>query len=265
MERFINICAAKSMDLSPKQEGFGMHMHNNYEIFCFLTGNANYIVEGTSYSLHKGDLVVMRPAESHHICFLSEAVYRRMCVNFCLSNPKESLTEKLIIPFENRSLGSFNHYPSAHFSNSDLIHYMEKLCETDKESLQSAYLTVLLNEISDQFENIKQIKNNSEKNISAAVVRYINAHLTEEISLSKLSDYFSISKSQLNRNFKNIIGSTVWEYVKKKRLLLAQKLINEGSNPTKVYLDCGFKDYTAFYRAYCIQFGFSPSKTSRMF
>lgn len=262
MNRFININAEKNTDISPNQEQFHMHIHECYEIFCFLTGNAKYIVEGTSYPLHRGDFVLMRHAESHRICIQSDAVYRRMILNFIPSNPHEPTTKKLMYPFKNRPLGMFNHYPSACFSNSNWLHYMEKICENDDNNIKSSYLTVLLNEISDCFEKIKQFEYNTEDNITAAAIQYINMHLTEKLSLQKISDYFFISKSQLNRNFKNIIGTTVWEYITQKRLLLAKKQIEEGGNPTKIYTDCGFNDYTTFYRAYYLKFGFQPSKTT---
>ncbi len=262
MDKFINISASKGTTEAPNQNEFLMHMHDIYEIFCFIEGDAKYIVEGSIYPLHKGDLVLMRPSESHHISFMSEAKYTRMSIFFAPS-ASDPLTEKLLAPFNDHPLGRLNHYPSSRFFNSHIFHYVDEICRAEDDSLKASYLTVLLCELCPQFEKLSQSPDSAEKNVFSDVIEYINGNLTEELSLGLLCEHFFISKSQLNRSFKQIIGSTVWEYIMNKRLLLAKKLLEEGVVPTKVFLNCGFNDYTAFYRAYRAKFGYPPSETSR--
>ena len=43
----------------------------------------------------------------------------------------------------------------------------------------------------------------------------------------------------------------------------AKNFISNGMHPTKVYFECGFKDYSSFYRAYIKKYGTSPSEMSR--
>lgn len=260
MDIFTNINHISNTDSCPNQNTFSMHMHSNYEIFCFLGGDAKYIVEGTSYPLHKGDFVLMRPSESHHICILSPKEYTRIAINFSPINFADVLTSHLMQPFHDRPLGKFNHYPSAHFSANHLLHYINKICQTDAVQIKSAYLTAFLNELNPLYEKLKTSDITSEPNTLSYIIQYINENLTEDLSLSHISEKFFISKSQINRNFKKYIGSTLWDYIINKRLLLAKRQIDEfGRAPTKVYLDCGFKDYTVFYRAYRKKFGISPS------
>jgi AraC-like DNA-binding protein len=45
-----------------------------------------------------------------------------------------------------------------------------------------------------------------------------------------------------------------------KRLLLAQKLLSAGEKATAVCEQCGFGDYTTFYRNYTSFFGQLPSE-----
>ena len=42
--------------------------------------------------------------------------------------------------------------------------------------------------------------------------------------------------------------------------MLAKKYLKKGHHPTSVYLECGFNDYSTFYRAYKARFGASPTK-----
>ena len=78
------------------------------------------------------------------------------------------------------------------------------------------------------------------------------------MTLESICEKFYISKSQLNRRFKRVIGSTVWEYVTTKRLILAKELLQNGETPMTVYSKCGFNDYTSFFRAYKSRFFVSP-------
>lgn len=261
MERFKDILVAKSTDSIPEQANFLMHMHSNYEIYCFLTGDAKYIVEGSVYPLHRGDLVLMRPSESHRILFSSKSSYQRMSLNFSPRDIHDPFTETLLAPFHKRPLGKFNHYPALHFNDTHLIHYIEEMCAAKNTKAHSAYLTVLLCELSQKFAMLQTLDSTAESDMFADILQYINSNLTEPLSLQKISEHFYISKSQLNRNFNHIIGATVWSYITDKRLLLAKKRITEGGSPTKIYLECGFNDYSSFYRAYTAKFGIPPSKT----
>ncbi|MBQ8408536.1 MAG: hypothetical protein IJY39_06680 [Clostridia bacterium] len=43
-------------------------------------------------------------------------------------------------------------------------------------------------------------------------------------------------------------------------MILAKQLIDSGSLPTRVFSDCGFSDYSSFYKAYVKHFAHSPSR-----
>lgn len=264
MDIFSPICAVKRTDTEPKQSNYRMHMHDDYEIFCFLSGDAKYAVEGMLYPLCRGDILLMRRSESHHLVLLSDATYQRITVNFLLSETKNNdFFNKIMTPFNERPLGKFNRYPAVLFPNSNWLYYLDRICEATDKELQTAYLTVFIEELSEQFEYIKNNSDTAEIDKCAEILQYINRHLTEPLSLQLLSDRFYLSKSQLNRNFKQAIGSTIWEYILEKRLLLAKKLLEKGEKPINIYLCCGFGDYANFYRAYNRRFGIPPSGTKK--
>ena len=53
-----------SIDEDPKDKDFYMHVHDTYEIYCFVSGKASYMVEGRIYDLRPGSLLLMRSAET---------------------------------------------------------------------------------------------------------------------------------------------------------------------------------------------------------
>lgn len=261
MNNFSEIRVEKKIDKSPKQEDFTLHMDDFYEIYYFLSGNARYVIEGMVYPLRKGDLILLRPAESHRLILQSGTAYQRTVIHFTLSDLHNTMAEKMMCPFINRPLGKFNFYPSSIISSYNLIYYIDKIINSNDNDIRSAYLTVLLCELADIFEHNQNLDIEIESTSITNIIYYINTHLSQKISLQQICDSFFISKSQLNRNFKHTLGITVWEYITEKRLLLAKKYIDNGEKATKIYSNCGFSDYSVFYRAYRSKFGISPSQS----
>ena len=54
-----------SLDECPSPSEFYMHAHERMEILYFLSGDAQYLVEGSVYPLHPGELLIMNRAEAH--------------------------------------------------------------------------------------------------------------------------------------------------------------------------------------------------------
>ena len=48
-----------------KFEGVAVHQHDFYEVYFFISGNVEYSVEGKSYLLKEGDLLLINPLELH--------------------------------------------------------------------------------------------------------------------------------------------------------------------------------------------------------
>ena len=168
------------------------------------------------------------------------------------------ISKRLLSVFNDRPLGKFNRYPAEIFTESNPLYYLRKICNSETESQKIIFLLTLLEELYEKFEYVKLEPFSSVTDDSSDILRYINRHLADDLSLEKLCQRFYMSKSQLNRNFQKANGSTVWEYITAKRLLLAKEMLKSGGRPTEIYLNCGFNDYVTFYKAYKKYFGTSP-------
>ncbi len=244
----------------PTQQDYTMHIHNdNYEILCFMSGSACYYVEGTRYPLERGDLMLMRKGEAHYLFLNNLAPYERYLVNFDISGLEEVDPEgKLLEAFRNRPLGHFNRYPATMFPNNHWQYYLNKITSAQSPYEKLCYLLPLLRELCDSFAVLKIADTTTANDKCAAIVAYINEHLQEDLSLSQLADRFYVSRTHLNRIFRQATGTTIWNYIIAKRLFMARKQIRRGESPTKVYSRWGFQDYNTFYRAYRQHFGVSP-------
>lgn len=235
-----------------------MHTHDGYEAYCFLGGRAKYFVEGSIYPLRPGDILIMKKAESHTLLLLKDLPYERIAIHFSADAIIGANKDKLISFLNERPLGKSNRFPAATFKEKNWLYYLNTICESDDEEKQKLYLTVLISELC---ESIGDIRPDSEArdNISE-VIAYINSHLSDDISLDSICSVFHTSRSHTNRKFRQMTGSSMWEYIKLKRLLMAKELLTSGESPYRVYEKCGFNEYSSFYRAYKTEFGISPKE-----
>lgn len=262
-----------SIDEKPDQSNFSMHTHEHYEILIFLTGNCKYIVEGNEYDLSPGNIIITRGCESHYLKVKGNSPYERMVFHFEKEHIAKPLNSEILLePFENRVLGKqncYNPYVLNKFVIDNLISRIINV-ETDGNSTEELKTVVflslyqLLYEIKEGFKSHSSVSADNSDNLIVSIVSYINQNISEPLCLKQLSEHFYISKSHLTEQFKHYTGSTVWEYINTKRLLLAKKMLKDGFGTDDVLNECGFNDYSTFYRRYKDYFGVSPSLDKRM-
>lgn len=257
MENIFLTCHKHSTP-KPDTTAFHMHTHDKYEIFCFLHGDAKYYIEGNIYTLRPRDILFIKRAEAHSLLIGSPIPYERIVTNFTADALVPNSAKKYLSNFDSLPLGGANLYPSSIFKEKNWLYYINKMLAADNDEIRRLYLSVLVHELHECIPIIQNIE--TAKDGFSDIINYLNENLTGTLSLENLCEKFYISKSQINRKFKMMTGSTVWEYVTVKRLLLAKELMSTGEPPTKVFSKCGFNDYTSFFRAYKTKFGISPKK-----
>ena len=232
---------------------FSLHTHNDYEIFFFLQGDAEYIIEEKKYLLSPGDMIIIKKQKMHKIHHLSDKKYQRLIINispeFFVQNNCTQF-EKIFLPsFLNtgekisaeivKKSGVYN-------ALSRFIEYSNS-CITPYTAISKSILIeilYLLNNISTFEEADATSKNMTD------IVQYINANFTDKITLDFLCDKFYISKYYLCRSFKKVTGVTVQQYIKEKRLVKAIELRENGLLLTEAALLAGFENYSSFFRAF---------------
>ena len=93
-------------------------------------------------------------------------------------------------------------------------------------------------------------------------IQYIEANLTNKISLSEVADVSHFSAYHFHRIFTGIVGETVNDYIVRRRLEGAANLLifKTELSVTQVALDSGFSSAANFSKAVKLHFGFSPSE-----
>lgn len=94
------------------------------------------------------------------------------------------------------------------------------------------------------------------------VIQYIEANLTNKISLAEVANVSHFSAYHFHRIFTGIVGETVNDYIARRRLELAINLLifKTELSITQVALESGYSSSANFSKAVKLHFGFSPSE-----
>ena len=244
---------------TPRMDGFHKHMHNNYEIFYFVRGDAEYIIEGSVYKLRPGDLFFIHPRKFHYLRPVSDATYERFVIHFSLDTLSEELQEFVV--------NSNEHYRIT--GNSLAARLFETWTETEKlfskEDLLEYYKTipqtaVLFMKYLPDEGSVKPIRRDATLD---AILKYIDSHPEEHLTAEILSAKFYMSSSWIVHTFKNNLGISLMQYIQKKRVLYAESLIQNGVSPTDAAKLCNYESYSTFYRQYKKILGITPMETHK--
>ena len=86
---------------------------------------------------------------------------------------------------------------------------------------------------------------------SSLILRYLNEHYTENISLDQLADQFYISKYYLSREFKKEFGTTIIQYLLTKKITNAKELLRYSNDSIETIAQhCGIDDASYFNKVF---------------
>lgn len=247
----------------PDPAKFALHTHEKAELYYFIRGHGVFHIEGNSYPLEKGDLLLMQGAESHYIELDKSKPYERMVLHFNLDVLKQLDPQgHLSTPFLDREPGKQNRYRPDQFRGGSCEHYFSTMMRLSPEPRVSIFagLIPLLCELCQIRDTQDAYSDSSTDPIGYRIMRYLNQNISQRICLDDICREFYISKSQLCRIFRDSTGVTVKQYLNAKRLVKAKQLMDAGQQPTHVYPQCGFNDYSSFYRAYVKYYGTAPTQ-----
>ncbi|MBE5874002.1 MAG: AraC family transcriptional regulator [Lachnospiraceae bacterium] len=249
------------------QPKYSYHCHDVYEIYYFVSGDADYLVEGREFHLTPHSLILLSPYVLHSVKVNSSESYIRSCIFF---RPEELLPERrsfLLSCFPGHS--GYETQQEIFFENTQnfgLETYFRNIAYLSEQpdSIQKQYYPIMLEALLSQIHLMSQVLHPSKIKVSPTdkighIISYLNDHISENITLDTLSNRFYLNKYYLNRAFKKATGTTVMNYVTYKRMVLAKQYILNGDTAYEAAEKVGFSDYSAFFRAYKKVLGHSPS------
>ena len=245
------------------------HSHPHYEIYFFIQGHSRIIVEGLDIQPVRGDVLIYPPGIMHrNIHVDAEIPYER----FYYFARREFLQSVSAADYDipgtlekmTRNDHYFYHVEEAALARlialtDQVIDASERTYPADKLMNRNRFTILLLEALTLMSSREVAPQSDYSKGMSD-LIRYINLHAREALSLDDLAGAFYASKYEILREFKKYTGISIHQYLIMRRILIAQELIRQGTKPKDASIQCGFSDYSSFYRAFKMRVGVSPEQ-----
>ena len=255
------------LDSIEPHSDFQFHFHNIYEIYYFIDGDADYIVEGKQYPLVPNSILLLAPNAVHGVRINNPTRYKRFTIHFNADLISIDRRTYLLSAFPDSTDSQYHSVYYQDVGNFNLYPFFKALTDCNKlpQSIAKKLMPVYIEALLAQLVVMCNTLNKSDDSIvlSNTVVEitdYINQNISKPITLDSLCDHFFISKVHLNRIFRNSIGTTVFDYIAYKRIGIAQHLLGSGVPAKEAAAQVGYNDYSTFFRAYKKITGHSPTQ-----
>lgn len=255
------------------RQEFEFHYHDFDKILIFLSGKVAYHIEGRSYELQPYDIVLVPHNEIHRPMIDMTVPYERIIAYLDPDFLSDWQTDDCHLGDCFQVL-SDQHTHLLRMENPgkrslfQTINRLKSAC-TDTGYASQLYRKVLFLEFMIQLNRTaRSQKLNYPDTIMANqkildILDYINQNLAEPLEIDAIAAHFFFSRYHLMRLFKKETGYTLGHYITSKRLLAARELLQQDLSATEICYQCGFRNYSAFSRAYKAEFGESPRVTRK--
>ena len=136
------------------------------------------------------------------------------------------------------------------------------------EKLRQGYIRVKVLELLLVLTGLEDVENQAERiRFSEAQIRvvkevhaYLVAHFHEHHTIEELSERFELSPTVLKKCFKGVYGDSVYAYMKRYKLQVAERLLKESSLTVgEIAAEIGYLNPNKFTSAFCAEYGLSPT------
>lgn len=254
-------------DSQPRE--YVYHYHDFHKLIWFISGDVEYHVEGKSYKMEPHDILLINKGEIHRPFVNFDTTYERyvfyISSDFLDEHSERESDLNLCFQMVQREQGNVIRLSAA---ESRMLFETVKLLETTENDYIYAgemysrilflKLLIELNRCCISHPEIFHKTARYDKKV-VEMIHYINENLSKDLTIETLSNKFYLSKYHMMRKFKEETGYSMHQYILEKRILAARNLILNGSPATIASVECGFKDYSTFSRAYKKLLGQLPS------
>ena len=235
------------------------HIHDECEIYINLSGDISFFCNDRIYPMTRGDVLIAKPGDYHHCMYRSNAKHEHFWILFEYEQNRELWETFFKTPFKNV-------YRPTPEKKEKLITICD-LLNNDNNSpgerlgLFFDILSIIRN--SDSLES-GDIIVPADKNF-IEILDYINNHLYEKITVESISEAFFVSISTLERYFTKYTDCLPAEYIRRKKLIEASRLLKEGYSVSDTVSNLGYSDDSYFIEIFKKHFGMTPHKFKKKY
>lgn len=246
----------------------------DYELLYLEEGEFTLYYGGVAYHCRQGDIIFIHPGIPHsfhlnmgrisqpHIHF--DMTYRPVSSIVPISYKDfPDMSEQELTWIHNDCLGNDNITPFINFADKEAfleLFYKTVSSETDAITKKGLLIQIISLIIRDNYPNM--LYEESRRSIVREIKDYIDAGNGMKMSLDDFASNFFHSKFHLEKKFKENFGVGLVEYRNKKRMEIADFMLQSRS-VSFVAEELGYQSIYSFSRAYKNFYGFSPRNSKK--
>lgn len=247
----------------------------DYELFVVVDGVLHIGTTTAEYTVTSGEYLLMPPNEFEHGTKSSHCVFYWMHFGYnkeqndheLLSGPANTGTDISSVPDLTYTPGLLLLPEQGRLSSPDrIIILMKQLQDSDRryrEVTLNRYLcSAILSEIALQGQIYPAYGNKIIKEqLYQDICDYVFWHLTENLKVSQVANYFGYNEKYLTTFFKQRAGISLKQYILQVKMERAKADLSETSEPvSQIAFQLGFTDAHNFSNAFRKVTGLSPSE-----
>ena len=235
-----------------------------------LSGGARVMVEGVTYTMSHGSLVLFQPGTLYAI--YPEPSIELIIFDFDFTQEHCDRSSFMIpcsaasyIPEDAHRRVSFSDAPlfdqPVYFNNITFIEpALQEICSEflEKRLLYMGKASTLFKSVLLDMVRYSKLGSKSDSLVSQ-IMRYIDANISRPITNSEIGGCFNYNPNYLNRLMLRHTGKTLHQYVLQQRVALALKLIQTTNRSiAEIAMSLGFNSPSHFSYCFKKETGFSP-------
>lgn len=231
---------------------FYPHFHSYIEIYLFLSGEVEVLVNDQKKLLGAGEVAVILSYDTHSYRTpkAAEAIYLFVPTDYC-GNFLSMLSGHCL--------------PSPYLNDPDtyrtVLRAMEGLLDGGNELSRQGLVLEILGAIYEQTVPQSEESVLMSHGSSADFLIYIGEHFRENLPISRVARSFGYNESYFSRYFRQTFGVSFVRYLTMLRLREAVLLMQSKKRTiTESAIESGFGSMRSFYRAFYEEFGCTPKE-----
>lgn len=254
-------------------EAVPLHWHEEMEIIYIKKGSGVVAVNLIEYEVSAGSIIFVLPGQLHSIYQLdgSERMeYENMIFNtgILISKYTDTCNKDFLMPLISGKVAIPVHV-SREYEHYDQLARILDDCDrirSEKPHGEELYLKSQLYMLLYVLENKCKLQepalgNNKSIERMKEVIKYVELHYAEHISVDDVARVASCSSSHFMKCFKETFNCSFVEYLKEYRLTLAARIISQSDgNILEVAESVGFDNLSYFTRSFKAKYGVTPGK-----
>lgn len=242
-------------------EGVKKHMHPYCHMIHIVRGTIRFVVDEKDYILKPGYTILIPKNTNHAFYNDGQDAGEYLEVKFSLMNNAFSLQNNNVYVTDNELAGGLFKQILKEYSHFD----------NRADYAAESYLVALLNllEENNRYKNspeFKYVTASGYSKLSQNVIKYLEHHYHENVSLDTIAKVLGHNKSYLCVAFKKDTHSTILDFLNAIRIRRAAELIVYSEyNLTQVSESCGFASTSHFNRVFLKYVGITPGQCRRAF